>query len=89
LEKQHFLTHSIPYKKSGKFVDHLVFTSLDFATITFYRARPSALHLTLNQEEKISLFMSPSDRVAQLHPQALGSPFVAFYDSQGFTYQCP
>jgi hypothetical protein len=28
--------------------------------------------------------MSPSDRVAQLYPQARGSLFVAFYDSQGY-----
>jgi hypothetical protein len=28
--------------------------------------------------------MSSSDRVAQLYPQALGSLFVAFYDSQGY-----
>jgi hypothetical protein len=27
--------------------------------------------------------MSPSDRVAQIYPQALGSLFVAFYDLQG------
>jgi hypothetical protein len=27
--------------------------------------------------------MSPSDRVAQLYPQAPGSLFIAFYDSQG------
>jgi hypothetical protein len=29
--------------------------------------------------------MSPSDRVAQLYPQALGSLSVAFYDSQGYS----
>jgi hypothetical protein len=28
--------------------------------------------------------MFPSDRVAQLHPQAPGSRFVAFYISQGY-----
>jgi hypothetical protein len=28
--------------------------------------------------------MSPSDRVAQLYPQASGSLFVAFYYSQGY-----
>jgi hypothetical protein len=28
--------------------------------------------------------MSPSDRVAQIYPQAPGSLFVAFYDSQGY-----
>jgi hypothetical protein len=28
--------------------------------------------------------MSPSDKMAQLYPQALGSFFVTFYDSQGY-----
>jgi hypothetical protein len=28
--------------------------------------------------------MSPSDRVAQLYPQAPGSLFVAFYDLLGY-----
>jgi hypothetical protein len=28
--------------------------------------------------------MSPSDRVTQLYPEALGSLFVAFYGSQGY-----
>jgi hypothetical protein len=28
--------------------------------------------------------MSPSDRVAQLYPQALGSLFVTFHNSQGY-----
>jgi hypothetical protein len=28
--------------------------------------------------------MYPSDKVVQLYPQALGSLFVAFYDSQGY-----
>jgi hypothetical protein len=30
------------------------------------------------------MFMSPSDRVAQLYPQAPGSLYVAVYDSQGY-----
>jgi hypothetical protein len=62
-----------------------VFNSLDFATIyIFYRARSSALRLTSNLEDQVSVFMCPSDRVAQLYPQAPGSLFVAFYDSQGY-----
>jgi hypothetical protein len=28
--------------------------------------------------------MSPSERVAQLYPQAPGSLSIAFYDSQGY-----
>jgi hypothetical protein len=37
-----------------------------------------------NLEDQISVFMSPSDRVVQLYPQAPGSLFVAFYDSRGY-----
>jgi hypothetical protein len=42
------------------------------------------LRPTLNLDDQVSVFMSPSDRVAQLYPQAPGSLFVAFYDSQGY-----
>jgi hypothetical protein len=35
-------------------------------------------------ENQISVFISPSDGVAQVYPQAAGSLFVAFYDSQGY-----
>jgi hypothetical protein len=31
------------------------------------------------------VFMSPSDRMAQLYPQALGSLFVVFCDLQGYS----
>jgi hypothetical protein len=41
-------------------------------------------HRGPNQEDQVFVFMSPSDRVAQLYPQALGSLFVAFYDTQGY-----
>jgi hypothetical protein len=34
--------------------------------------------------EEVSVFTSPRNRVAQLYPQALGSLFVASYDSQGY-----
>jgi hypothetical protein len=37
-----------------------------------------------NLEDQVPVFISPSDRVAQLYPQALGSLFVASYDSQGY-----
>jgi hypothetical protein len=33
---------------------------------------------------QVPVFMSPSDRVAQLYPQALASLFVASYDYQGY-----
>jgi hypothetical protein len=34
---------------------------------------------------KVTVFISPRNRVAQLYPQALGSLFVASYDSQGYS----
>jgi hypothetical protein len=36
-------------------------------------------------EDQVSVFMSPSDGVAQLYAQAPGSLFVIFYDSQGYS----
>jgi hypothetical protein len=33
---------------------------------------------------QVPLFISPRNRVARLYPQALGSLFVAFYDSHGY-----
>jgi hypothetical protein len=35
-------------------------------------------------EDQVSVFMSPSDKMAHLHHQALGSLFIAFYDLQGY-----
>jgi hypothetical protein len=64
---------------------HPVFTSLDFATIIlffFYRKRSSAMLSTPNSEDQVLVLISPSDRVAQLYPQAPCSLFVAFCDSQ-------
>jgi hypothetical protein len=37
-----------------------------------------------NLEGQVPVFISPRNRVAQLHPQALGSIFIASYDSQGY-----
>jgi hypothetical protein len=39
-----------------------------------------------NLEDQVPVFISPRNRVAQLHPQALGSLFVASYDSQGYDW---
>jgi hypothetical protein len=36
-----------------------------------------------NLEDQVPVFISPMNRVTQLYPQALGSPFVS-YDSQGY-----
>jgi hypothetical protein len=37
-----------------------------------------------NLEGHVPVFISPRNRVAQLYPQAMGSIFVASYDSQGY-----
>jgi hypothetical protein len=37
----------------------------------------------LNLEDQVPIFISPGNRVAQLYPRALGSLYVASYDSQG------
>jgi hypothetical protein len=42
------------------------------------------LYPTSNLEDRTPVLMSPTDRVAQLYPQAPVSPFVAFCDSQGY-----
>jgi hypothetical protein len=36
-------------------------------------------------EAKVPVFIPPRNRVARLHPQALGSIFVASYTSQGYS----
>jgi hypothetical protein len=38
-----------------------------------------------NTEGQVPVFISPRNRVARLYPQALGSLFVASYDSQGYS----
>jgi hypothetical protein len=37
-----------------------------------------------NLEDQFPVFISPRNSVAQLHPQAWGSLFVASYDFQGY-----
>jgi hypothetical protein len=37
-----------------------------------------------NPEDQVPVFISPRNRVTPLYPQALGSLFVASYDSQGY-----
>jgi hypothetical protein len=44
----------------------------------------SEIRYSPNQEGQVPVFISPRKRVAQIYPQALGSFFVASYDSQGF-----
>jgi hypothetical protein len=42
-----------------------------------------------NLEDQVPVFISPRNRVAQLYPEALGSRFVASYDSQRWRYSTP
>jgi hypothetical protein len=52
-------------------LDRPVFTSLDFGTIIFFTEQGH--HLCIqppNLEDRVSVFMFPSDRVTQLYPQA-------------------
>jgi hypothetical protein len=37
-----------------------------------------------NLEGQVPVFISPGNRMTRLYPQALGSLFVASYDSQGY-----
>jgi hypothetical protein len=60
-----------------------VFTTLDFVTVNFHRARSSFWGPAHNLEGEVSVFMTPSGRVGRLYPLALGSLFFAFYDTQG------
>jgi hypothetical protein len=43
------------------------------------------LRSTLNLEGQVPLFMSPSDRVGRLYPQAPGSLSFVSHDSQGYS----
>jgi hypothetical protein len=54
-------------------------------------SRRTQNHILLSQiwdspilEGQVSIFISPRNREVQLYPQALGSLFIAFYDSQGY-----
>jgi hypothetical protein len=37
-----------------------------------------------NLEGQYPVFISPTDRLIQLYPQAIGSLFIAFYELQGY-----
>jgi hypothetical protein len=52
--------------------------------IFFYRARSLLLYATPNLEDQVPVLMSHSYRMAQLYSQALGSLYIAIYDSQGY-----
>jgi hypothetical protein len=63
--------------------------ALDSALILGSESRGTRDHILKSQirgspnlEGQVPVFISPRNRVTQLHPQALGSLFVASYDSQ-------
>jgi hypothetical protein len=51
----------------------------------FYRTELLVQRTSLNLEEKVSVFMTPGDRVAQLYPQALGTHFSRLLRHAWFT----
>jgi hypothetical protein len=59
----------------------LIFAS---AVIFMSESRGTHDHILLSQIRGSPVFIFPRNRVAQLYPQALGSLFVASYDSQGY-----
>jgi hypothetical protein len=61
------------------------------AVILRSKSRGTHDHILLSQirdspnlEDQVPVIISPRNRVAQLYPQALGSLFVASYDSQSY-----
>jgi hypothetical protein len=44
----------------------------------------SQIRDSLSLEDQVPVFISPRNRVSQFYPQARGSIFFDFYDSQGF-----
>jgi hypothetical protein len=64
---------------------------LTFASAVILESEPRETHDLIllsptrdspNMEGQVPVFMSPRNRMAQIYPQALGSLFVASYDSQ-------
>jgi hypothetical protein len=45
----------------------------------------SQIQDSTNLEGQVPVFLSPRNRVAQLYPQALGSLYIASYNSQGYS----
>jgi hypothetical protein len=84
------LNHNLPQQIPPdlyivRLLEYPVLTSLNFATIfCFIELGRQPCVQPPNLEGQVSVFMSPSERVTKLHPQALGSLFVAFCDSQGY-----
>jgi hypothetical protein len=73
-----------PEHSSVKVLPDCIRFSLDFASVIFLQSKDVSLASDPNVGDQVSVYMFRSARVAQLYPQALGSLFVAFYDSQGY-----
>jgi hypothetical protein len=86
--KQPFYSHSFLRRFCQICVelDHPLFKFLDFATVKFLQSKINNLASTPppppNLQGQVSVFMFSNDMMAQLQPQASGSLFVAFCDSQ-------
>jgi hypothetical protein len=65
---------------------HPVFHLFGFRNTNFFflQSKFVSLATTLNLENYVPAFTYPSDRVAQLYPQAPSSLFIAPYDPQGY-----
>jgi hypothetical protein len=80
---------AISNKRTG--LSFTLLSVLASAVILGSESRGTHLHILLslildssNLEGQIHVFISPRNRVSRLYSQALGSIFVASYDSQGY-----
>jgi hypothetical protein len=80
LTKQFYLSLILP----GLSTDHSVFPFSGFATLLLEQGSQPCIQ-TCNLVAQIPVFISSKDRMAQLYPQAAGSLFAAFYNSQGYS----
>jgi hypothetical protein len=64
--------------------DHLVFTSMDFATANFLQSKVVSLASSPKPGGPSLCLYVPKWQGGSLTPQALGPIFVAFYDLQGY-----
>jgi hypothetical protein len=90
-----FSVTSVPrsYKKDKEDRSSRLKLLLAFASAVFLRSECCGTHERIflsqsrdspNLEGLVPVFTSPRKRVARLYPQALGSLFVASYDSQAY-----
>jgi hypothetical protein len=81
--------YGVPSLTRGHVCRLLLLLVLASAVILYSEFRRTHYHIVLSQirdspnwEGQVSVLISPRNRVAQLYPQALGSLFVASYNSQ-------